>query len=230
MQRIHGVLLDVDGTLVDSNDAHANAWVEALERGGHSVSFQTVRKLIGMGSDQMLPRAAGVEKDTPEGKQLSQWWKEIFEEKYLTNLRPFPGVRPLIETLKSSGLKLVVASSSEKEMLDRLLEIAGIKDLVPSTTNADDAGASKPEPDIVQAALEQGGLSPDEVVMLGDTPYDIEAAGKAGVAVIALRCGGWSDQDLIGAMEIYDDPGDLLAHLESSVLGRTSAAGDTAAS
>src|SRR3954466_12459502 len=99
MTTIRGVLLDMDGTLIDSNDAHASAWVEAFARGGYSVSFDQARKMIGMGSDQMLPRAVGVEKDTPEGKQLSEWWKEVFEAKYLPDLRPFPSVRRLVEAM-----------------------------------------------------------------------------------------------------------------------------------
>jgi HAD superfamily hydrolase (TIGR01549 family) len=219
MTTIRGVLLDMDGTLIDSNDAHARSWVEAFTRGGHSVSFERVRKMIGMGSDQLIPRAVGVENDSPEGRQLSEWWKEIFKAKYLTNLRPFPCVRQLVEAMKVGGLKIVIASSSDKELLDRLLAVADIKDLVPEATSADDADASKPEPDIVEAALKRIGLPANEVVMLGDTPYDIEAASKVGVAVIGLRCGGWTDDELAGAIEIYQDPADLLAQLDNSILG-----------
>ncbi len=219
MPTIKGVILDVDGTLVDSNEAHVQAWVKALKRGGYDVPAERVRPLIGMGSDNLLPTLISVEKDTPEGEKLSDWWKEIFESQYLPNLKPFPKTKQLLQRLKAGGFKLAVASSAEKEMLKRLLEIAGADDLIEDETSADDADNSKPDPDIVKAALDKLALNPEEVVMLGDTPYDIEAAAKTGVNVIALRCGGWNNNGLEGALAIYDDPADLLARLEASPLG-----------
>lgn len=219
MAKIKGVLLDVDGTLLDSNDAHAHAWVEALNRGGHNVSFVRVRGLIGMGSDNLLPTLIGVEKESPEGGRLSEWWSEIFESKYLPELKPTPGARELVARMKGEGLKLVVASSAKKDMLGALLDIAGVKELVEDATTSSEAEHSKPDPDIVLSALKKVGLPPEEVLMLGDTPYDIEAAGKAGIGVIALRCGGWRDEELAGAIAVYEDPSDLLARYTSSPLG-----------
>lgn len=219
MPDLKGVILDVDGTLVDSNEAHVQAWVKALNRGGYDVPAEQVRPLIGMGSDNLLPTLIRVEKETPEGEKLSEYWKEIFESQYLPHLKAFPKTKELLERLKADGYKLAVASSAEKEMLKKLLEIAGADNLIEDETSADDAKNSKPDPDIVQAALDKLNLKPEQVLMLGDTPYDIEAAGKIGVKVIALRCGGWNDHGLKVALAIYDDPADLLAHLDNSPLG-----------
>jgi|SRR5215213_2247310 len=215
---VRGVILDVDGTLVDSNDAHARAWVEALAEHGIEAEFEKVRRLIGMGGDKLLPEIAGVEEGTPLGKRISDRRGEIFKEKYLPSVRPLPGSRELLKRMKEEGLKLVVASSAKEDELKPLLEIAGAADLIAEKTSSDDAENSKPDPDIIQAALDSAGLSAEEAIMLGDTSYDIEAARKAGVSVIALRSGGWKDEDLPGAVAIYDDPADLLAHYDESPL------------
>jgi HAD superfamily hydrolase (TIGR01509 family) len=171
-----------------------------------------------MGGDKLLPEISGMEEESPEGKRAGERRGQIFKEKYLPSIKPLPGARELLKRLREDGLKLVVASSAKKDELDPLLEIAGASDLIEGKTSSDDAENSKPDPDIVEAALEKAALSPDEVVMLGDTPYDIESAGKAGVEVIALRSGGWEDEDLSGAVAIYQDPADLLARYDESPL------------
>lgn len=219
--QLKGVILDVDGTLVDSNNAHAWAWVEAFERHGLGVSFEQVRPLIGMGADHLVPSLAPVSEE--EQKALGEEQSRIFRQKYLHRLRAFPKTRELLQRLRSDGLRLVVASSAKEEVLGPLLDIAGASDLLDSSTGADGKN-SKPEPDIVAAALDELKLSPQQVVMLGDTPYDIEAAGKVGVKVIALRCGGFSEQDLSQAVAIYQDPEDLLNHLGQSVFRPAQAA------
>ncbi|HET9529865.1 MAG TPA: HAD family hydrolase [Blastocatellia bacterium] len=218
MGRILGVILDVDGTLVDSNDAHAHAWVEALAERGIKVEFERVRRLIGMGGDKLLPEVSGIFEDTEEGKAISERRSELFKTRYLPNLKSFPNTEALLERMRDSGLKLVVASSAKKDELKPLLRIAGADRFIEEKTSSDDAENSKPDPDIVQAALDDLELSPDEVLMLGDTPYDLEAAGRAGVKMIALRCGGWDDESLKGSVAIYDDPADLLANYDSSPL------------
>jgi phosphoglycolate phosphatase-like HAD superfamily hydrolase len=211
--------LDVDGTLVDSNDAHARAWVEALAEHGFVVAFETVRRLIGMGGDKLLPAAAGVGEDSPAGEAVSRRRQDIFKDRYLPGLGPCRGARELILRLRAEGLKLAVASSAKEDELEGLLNACGADDLVGVRTSSDDAEESKPAPDILRAALAKIGLPPAEVVLLGDTPYDVEAARRAGVAVVALRCGGWGDKDLTGAVAVYDDPADLLANFDSSPFG-----------
>jgi HAD superfamily hydrolase (TIGR01509 family) len=220
MKAVRGVILDVDGTLVASNDAHAHAWVEAMAEYGIGVPFDRVRRMIGMGGDKLLPAACGVEADSAEGKRISQLRAEIFLDRYVPQLRPTPGAKDLLHYLWRQGEKLAVASSAKKDELQALLRVCGADEVIASQTSSDDAERSKPDPDIVHSALGQLGQPPEEVVMLGDTPYDIEAAGRARVGVIAVRCGGWGDKDLAGALAIYDDPADLFAHYETSPLAR----------
>ncbi len=217
--RPRAVLLDVDGTLVDSNDAHAQSWVAALGEHGRQVPFEEIRRLIGMGGDKLLPAVTGLADDSAEGRALKKARAAIFCFRYLPGLRAFPGARGLLQRLRDDGIALVVATSSEKDVLDRVLETAGLADLLPLRTSSSDAENSKPDPDIIGAALEQAGCSAREAVMLGDTPYDIEAAERLGVPVVAFRCGGWQDADLAGALAIYDGPADLLARLDDSPLG-----------
>jgi HAD superfamily hydrolase (TIGR01509 family) len=216
--RYRAVLLDMDGTLIDSNAAHVHAWVEALKEHGHEVSEKDVWPLVGMGGDNLLPAAVGIQKDSAEGKKISERRGEIFRESYLPHLEPFPGVRPLLERMRGDDLRLMVASSSPKDELQKSLDIAGVTDLVEGFTSASEAGRSKPDPDVVAAALDKLDLPAGEVVMLGDTPYDVQAAGKAGVGVIAFRCGGFRDEDLRGALALYDGPADLLTRYDESPL------------
>lgn len=214
-----GVILDIDGTLLDSNAAHVHAWVEALTEHGHEVTESDIWPLVGMGGDNLLPAAVGIDKESDEGRKISERRGEIYKTRYFPHLRPFPQVRQLLERMRDHGLRLVVASSSPEDEVEKALERIGIEDLLESATSATDAGRSKPDPDVVRSALERSGLAAREVVMVGDTPYDIQAAGKVDVGVIALRCGGFRDEDLAGAVAVYDDAADLLARWESSPLG-----------
>lgn len=214
------VVLDIDGTLIDSNDAHANAWVDVGREFGHEIDFAHVRRLIGMGGDKVLPEVTGLEEETDEGQRIKERRGEIFRERYLPSLRPFPRARDLLERFRDDGYALVVATSASKEDMDALLEQAGIQDLIEEKTSSSDAEESKPDPDIVQAALKSADARPGEALMLGDTPYDVEASGRAGVPCVALRCGGWGDADLGDAVAIYDDPADLLARYDRSPFAR----------
>jgi HAD superfamily hydrolase (TIGR01509 family) len=219
MTAIRGVILDVDGTLVDSNDAHAHAWVEALAEHGRAVPFDRVRRLIGMGGDKLLPEVTDLREDTPEGEAIGERRSKIFKEKYLPKLRAFPGVIDLLKLLQGRGLKLVVASSAQEDELDSLLDIAGAKPFLEEVTSSSDAENSKPDPDIVEQAARQLKLPAESLVMIGDTPYDVQAAEKTGIPTIAFRCGGWGDRDLAGAVAIYDGPEELVREFDRSPLG-----------
>lgn len=220
MARIRGVILDIDGTLIDSNDVHAKAWEQALRENGHTVPFETIRPLIGMGGDKVLPETIGVVKDSAEGKRISDRRAQIFQERYLPSLRSFPRSKVLLEHMRQHGLKLAIASSAQPGELKAMLQIIDAEDLIEEKTSAEDVQQSKPDPDVVRKALARIGYAPDDVLMLGDTPYDIEAARNAGVQTIALRCGGWKDAGLAGALAIYNDPADLLEHYAESPLAR----------
>jgi len=217
---IRGVIFDVDGTLVDSNDAHARAWEEAFRDVGHPVPFEKIRPLIGMGGDKLVPAVTGWPRDDPRVERVGKRRGHIFRERYLPHVRAFPGARELVAALKEAGARLAVASSAEKEELEPLLERAGAADLIEHKASSDGAERSKPDPDIVHAALQRLRLPKGDVVMIGDTPYDVEAAARAGIGAIALRSGGWDDESLRGAQQIYDGPADLLAHLPESILSR----------
>lgn len=225
---LQGVILDVDGTLVLSNDAHAEAWVEAFAAFGYEVKFEDVRPLIGMGGDQIVPKfAPGLSGNEGKGKEIGDRRKELIINNFGSNLAPAKGARQLIQKMQDEGLRLLIASSATSQELSVLLKAASVDDLLSqdNATTSSDAKKSKPAPDLVEAALSKIGLQPNEVVMLGDTPYDIESAGKAGVGVIAVRCGGFDDSQLKDAIAIYDDPADLLSEYDNSPLAKKAAIG-----
>jgi HAD superfamily hydrolase (TIGR01509 family) len=214
------VILDVDGTLVDSNDAHARSWVQAFAEHGITVAYEDVRRAIGMGGDKLMPLVSGIENESDKGRRISSRRAEIFAQVWLPGLRPFPRTRELLRRFRDDGFTLAVASSGKKSELTLLLETAGVSDLISEETSSDDAPSSKPDPDIVQAAMERTGCAPGHAVMLGDTPYDVEAARRAGLFVVALECGGWSRAELGDADEVYRDPVDLLGRYDTSVFAR----------
>jgi HAD superfamily hydrolase (TIGR01509 family) len=209
--RFRTVLFDVDGTLVDSNAAHAEAWTEAMREQGVRVELNRVRPLIGMGGDKLLPAAAGIDEASPEGKAIVERKQALFAA-LIPTLQPTPGARALLEQLRDEQVELVVATSANEREMCALLRQAGLVDLFPAHVTKDDAGSSKPDPDIVHAALKRSDARPESTVLVGDTPYDIRAAERAGVDTIALRCGGyWTDADLHGALAIFDHPAALRA-------------------
>jgi phosphoglycolate phosphatase-like HAD superfamily hydrolase len=213
------LIFDVDGTLVDSNDAHAAAWSDALREVGILRDAAVIRPFIGKGGDKLLPEVAGISAEGERGSRASERRSEIFRDVYLPRIRPFPGVRALFERLKRDGARLAIASSAKAEELELLLKVAEVADLVPHRTSADQVRASKPDPDAVEAALAQLGeeapIRRGDALMVGDTPYDIAAAERAGLCAVAVRCGGWSDADLAGARTIFDGPADLLRRYET---------------
>ena len=210
------VLVDIDGTLIDSNDAHTHAWIDALRTHGHAVPYERMRRLIGMGGDKVLPIVAGVDEESSHGRAILQAKKESFAE-LLPGLKPTRGARALLEHFHVRGLMLLVATSAEPDEASALLRQAQVDDLV--SVDEREPGGSKPEPDVINAALARAGLLPFQAIVIGDTPYDIEAGRRAHVPVIALRCGGyWSDGALAGAARIYDDPQLLLERINGSPL------------
>ena len=217
---LQGVIFDIDGTLVDSNDAHAESWVETFAKAGYDVPFDVVRPLIGMGADKLLPKTVGIAHDSDEGKKLIESRSKIFHEKYLPRLRPLPGSRDLVLRVRAEGLDTIVATSAKDQEVKGLLKAAEVADLIEAKATASDAKRSKPDPDIVHAAIEESGASHHDLVMIGDTPYDVEAATRAKLQIIAFRSGGWDDAHLQGAAEIYDGPSDLVTHYDSSLLGK----------
>jgi HAD superfamily hydrolase (TIGR01509 family) len=224
IRRFQGVLLDVDGTLVDSNDAHALAWHDAFAEAELDIAAARVRRLVGMGGDHLIELLAGYPPGSRQHRRLAQRHGEIFAERYLRTVHPFPGTRALVLALRAAGYLYAIASSSKGDDLDRLLAIAGVDDLCDRRASSSDVASSKPDPDIVEAALAKLPVRRERVVLLGDTPYDVRAARSAGVATIGMSSGGFSAEMLSGAIAIFDGPADLLARWASSPLGSSQCA------
>ena len=196
IRRPHVVLLDVDGTLVDSNDAHARAWVEVLRRNGFPVELAHVRPLIGKGGDKIVPELTGL---APGDRRIDTIGRErmrVFIADYLPYVRPFPKVRELLLRLKSDGRRLVVASSAQADELEPLLALTGADALIESRASSADVEHSKPDPDLIAAALHAGRAEARQAILLGDTPYDVTAAAWAGVRTVGLRSGGSTNAEL----------------------------------
>jgi len=216
---IKTVIFDVDGTLVDTVDMHAEAWQRALEEYGKQIEFSAVRAQIGKGGDQLLPVFLSREELDQFGEELEKRRGEIFKQEYLPKTNAFPRVRELVERIQRDGKRVVLASSAKQDELDHFKKVTNIADLLEGETSADDAEKSKPEPDIFLAAMNEGGNpEPREAIVVGDTPYDAIAAAKAKLKSIGLLCGGFAEQSLkdAGCVAIYKDPADLLARYEES--------------
>ncbi len=219
---LSAVLFDIDGTLLDTNDLHARAWVEALGAAGHDVDFGAVRALIGAGGDKLVPTLLGADMDPDEVQRLGDAHGERFSRLLETQrLRAFDGVRDLFEAVHDRGLKVALATSSRAEGLDDMEQAFGLplRAWADETITASGVDESKPEPDLVEATLHKLRLEPRQAVMVGDTPYDATACVKAGVPFIGLLTGGWDAQalSLAGAAQTYADPADLLAHLDQAL-------------
>lgn len=215
------VIFDMDGTLIDSVDFHAMAWQKAFRAFGHDFDLMRIRGQIGKGGDQLMPVFISQAEIDRIGQQIEALRGEIFARDYLPRIKAFDGVRDLFERLLKDGAHIALASSAKSEELQSYKRIAGIADLLDAETSSDDAQESKPHPDIFQAALVKlGGISASDAIAVGDTPYDAEAAGKAGLQTIGLLCGGWRADELreAGCGDVYRDPADLLRHYQSSAL------------
>ena len=218
---ITAAIFDIDGTLLDSVDAHAHAWQDAFADFGVTVDFAAVRSQIGKGGDQLRPVFLSAAQREEFGDKLEAHRGKLFKSRYLASIRPFPRVPDLLRRLRQAGVKVALASSAKGDELQTYEKIAGIEDLVDTAASSADAERSKPHPDIFAAAVKRLG-NPDaaSVIAIGDSPFDAQAAGKIGIRTIGLLCGGFPDADLreAGCMAIYRDPADLLSQIEASPL------------
>ena len=217
--KYQAAIFDIDGTLLDTVDFHAEAWRQAFLLYGHDIPFDQIRSQIGKGGDQLMPVFLSKEEIERDGKQMEFKRGKIFKKEFLPQVKPFPGVRPLFERIKKDGLKLSLASSASESEVKHYAELLGIEDLIHSSTSTDDAAHSKPEPDIFEAAVKKlSGVPTGTCLVIGDTPYDAEAAAKLGIKIIGVLCGGFQEADLrkAGAHAIYQGPADLLARYDES--------------
>lgn len=220
MARIRAVLFDIDGTLLDSNDAHAHAWLDALRGHGIDVPLDHVRARMGMSSDRLLRELADIDAHSVEGRAIKERRSAILRGHYMPDLGPLPGSRALVDRLRSRGLVCAAVSTATRSEVGDLLRAAAVADLIDVVVSDDDADVTKEESDLVEVALERIGVPAGEAIVIGDSPHDIEAAARAGVAAIAFRSGGFRDADLAGAVAIYNNPSDLASHLDDSPLAR----------
>jgi len=218
---IQAVIFDLDGTLVDSNDFHVEAWDRAFKHFGKSFPLEKLREQIGKGSDKYLPEFLDSEELKRIGKQIDEYRSKLFRKEFLPRIKAFPKVRELLQRIRRDGKRIALATSGHKDDVRTYTDIANIKDLVDCETAADDADESKPAPDVFEASLEGLKLPPSAAIAVGDTRFDVEAAKRVRLATIALLCGGAADEQTlrkVGAIGVYKDPADLLANYEISPL------------
>ena len=215
---VEAALLDVDGTLIDSNYQHALAWYRAFRRHGILLPVWRIHRAIGMGGDQLVPALVGEQVDKEKGDAIRETRDSVYEQ-LMPEVEALQGAHELIEELDGRGLSVVLASSSPEDELVHYLELLDARELVDAWTTNEDVEATKPAPDLVQAALEKVGT--ESAVLVGDTRWDIEAAGKAGIEAIAVVTGGWSEQELrdAGAAAVFESVDELRKRLDETPLG-----------
>ena len=223
---ITAVIFDIDGTLVDSVDLHAAAWTAAFEKYGKKIAFGDVRRHIGKGGDQLLPVFFSPKELQELGEEIEQYRGELFQRDYLPRVTAFPQTRALFERITQEGKRIALASSAKEKELETYKALARIGDLLVGETSADEVEHSKPHPDVFAAALTKLGNPPiEEVIVVGDTPYDAGAAGKLHLRTVGILCGGWTEEELrqAGCVAIYRDPAALLTHYNESPLAQETA-------
>jgi HAD superfamily hydrolase (TIGR01509 family) len=211
-------ILDIDGTLVDSNYQHAIAWYRALRQHGHVLPIWRIHRHIGMGGDQLVASLCGDEVEEKLGDDIRAAEKALYMA-LIDEVEPLAGARELIVDLKRKGRTIVLASSAKPDEVEHYLDLLDARDLADAWTTSGDVENTKPEPDLVQSALEKAGT--DSAVMVGDSTWDCEAAGRAGVQTVAVLTGGFSDQELrdAGAVAVYHSIEELRRSLSDTPLG-----------
>ncbi|RAK52571.1 HAD family hydrolase [Phenylobacterium deserti] len=215
------VIFDVDGTLIDTVDLHAAAWVDTFRHFDLDVAYDAVRSQIGKGGDQLMPVFLPPDMLEARGEEIETFRSELFKRDYLPKARGFPQVRDLFQRLKADGVIIAIGSSCKADELPVYTDLADVTDLIDVKTTSDDAERSKPFPDIFQAALEKlAPLTASDVLVVGDSPFDAEAAGRAGLGAVGVLCGGFPEAELraAGCRAIYADPAAILASYAESEL------------
>jgi HAD superfamily hydrolase (TIGR01509 family) len=210
-------ILDVDGTLIDNNYQHAVAWHYALRRADVVVPVWKIHRAVGIGGDKVIAEVAGQEVEDERGDEIRDHESEIFDS-MIDDVAAVEGASEFLAALKERGHTVVLASSGSAKDIERFIDLLDARDVLDDWTTSDDVDASKPEPDLVEVALEKAGGGP--AVMVGDTPWDVKAAGRAGLETIAVLTGGFPEADLEGAIAVYESVADLHRQLDDSPLAR----------
>jgi len=219
---VKAVLCDIDGTLVESNWLHAEAWQRAFAEMGILLDRETVRRQIGKGGDELIPVFVPWWKRDAVEEPLKRYREWLFRTDFLAQVKPLPKAREFAEELKQRGIRFALASSAKKNDLEDYKRIMHVEDLVDDATSADDVDRAKPHPDVFSATLKRLGLKAKDCIALGDTPYDAESAGKAGLRTIGVETGGWTQDELMdaGCVEVYASVADLLERIDESAILR----------
>ena len=226
---IEAVIFDIDGTLVDTVDFHAQSWERTFQHFGYQIPYQQIRFQIGKGSDKLMPVFFSLEElnesdddsDLTFGERMRDYRRELYKREYHSRIKAFPQVRELFKRIKADGKRVALASSATKDDVATYKQIMDVEDLIDAATTTSEVESSKPEPDVFFVTLDKlGGIAPNNVIVVGDTPYDAEAAGKALLRTIGVLSGGFSEEKLrqAGCIAIYQNIADLLAHYDESPL------------
>ena len=219
MSLVTNFIFDIDGTLVDSNELHVQSWDRAFRHFGKTFPTEALHDQIGKGSDQYLPEFLTAEEIERFGKELDEYRSKIFREEFLPKVKPFPKVRELFERLRDDQKRILLASSGKQKDTDHYIDLLKIDKLIEGCVSGDEVGRSKPAPDIFAACIDKFQLARNQTLVVGDTRWDVEAAGRTGLRTIAVTCGG-SDGGILraaGAIAVYQDPADLLANYDQAV-------------
>jgi HAD superfamily hydrolase (TIGR01509 family) len=211
---LKAILFDIDGTLVDSNDKHAHCWIEAFNHFDKQVAWDVIRYQIGKGGDLLVPDTLNAREMQQIGEKLTEYRGELWKEKYMKSVEPFPGVVEALRAVHERGVKVALASSSNPNEVEYYVELLGVEDLLEGTTSKEDAEYSKPYPEIFQAALERVNGKPATSLVVGDTPYDILAAHRIAVPIAAVLCGGFAREALARAEFLFDDVPAMVKELD----------------
>lgn len=209
------VIFDVDGTLVNSNEGHAHSFMDAFEANGLShLQFNDIRKLIGMSSMTILQHVLDPATFQEKAGRIEADHLRFFRERYLSQVRPIPGVLPLFEFLKAQGIEIALSSASPRDVVDAFIELLGVKNLIAGATSGEDVPDGKPNPLAIEACCQQFGFDPHQTLYVGDSPYDVIAAHEYSMPVIGVLTGGYSPEELIktGAASVYEDLADIYQH------------------
>jgi HAD superfamily hydrolase (TIGR01509 family) len=214
---VRTAILDIDGTLVDTNYQHALAWFRAFARAKIVLPIWRIHRHIGMGGDQLVRALAGDDVERERGEELRADERACYGE-LIGEVRPTEGARELVAALRARGDATVLASSARREEVEHYVDLLDVRELANAWTSSDDVSATKPEPDLIEHALQRTGCAPQEAIMVGDSTWDIEAAARAGVATIAVMTGGFSEQELCdaGARAVYESVANLRGELDSA--------------
>ena len=213
------VVLGLEGALVDTREASTLSWLVALHDGGHDVSVDLLRHLSGVAAGELLRIVAGLKSDSPEGREILRQQERIFRMWYLPRILPFVGARRLLQRMKSDGLRVIALSSGTADTAPELVRASSVADLLDDVVSADGESRDAALNEIITSVVATCNCKRDGIVMVGDSPYDVSMGERAGIDVVALRCGGWTDASLQGAVAVYEDHIHLLSQFQTSPLG-----------